>query len=444
MNSPADLPEMASMAPARILFVDDEPNILSSLRRLFRSQGYQVLTAESGKAGLAILETEAIDLIISDMRMPEMDGAQFLEHVRASWPDTIRLLLTGYSDIQSILAAINRGEIYRYITKPWDDNDIVLVVRHALERRVLEHEKKRLETLAQQQNEELKALNASLETKVSKRTAELTKANNAMVELNGKLKASFLTSIKVFSNVIEIRGGNLAGHSRRVADLARKIAVKMELAAPEVQEIFVAGLLHDIGKIAFSDDLLVMPVSLMKGEQLNLYRKHPVRAEQLLMPLDDLRGAATILRSQLERFDGEGSPDGLSGFNIPIGARILSIASDYDNLQIGTLVQRQLRSDEALPLILQARGKRYDPQIVNVFQEIISGKSTEMRHDIIIDARSLLPGMVISRDLLNHEGFLLLSAENKLNERLIRQIIDFETAGGAKLTIYIHPDRSPA
>jgi response regulator RpfG family c-di-GMP phosphodiesterase len=144
--------EPSRAKPARILCVDDEPNILSSLRRLFRPQGYQVFTAESGAEGLKLLEAEQVDVVISDMRMPEMDGARFLEQVRARWPDTLRMLLTGYADIQSILDAINRGEIYRYITKPWDDNDILLIVRHALERKALEVEKQRLEALTQEQN----------------------------------------------------------------------------------------------------------------------------------------------------------------------------------------------------------------------------------------------------------------------------------------------------
>src|ERR1039457_901732 len=127
MSEAAPLPDaqgIQAVQAARILCVDDEPNILSSLRRLFRANGYQVLLAEGGAAGLKVLEAESVDLVISDMRMPEMDGARFLEHVRSRWPDSIRLLLTGYADIQSILDAINRGEIYRYITKPWDDNDI--------------------------------------------------------------------------------------------------------------------------------------------------------------------------------------------------------------------------------------------------------------------------------------------------------------------------------
>ena len=127
-----------------LLLVDDEPGILSSLRRLLRPAGYKIHTAESGKAGLAILEQEPIDLVISDMRMPEMDGARFLEQVRSRWPATIRILLTGYADVTSTIDAINRGEIYRYIAKPWDDNDLMLIVRDALERRRLQGENDRL------------------------------------------------------------------------------------------------------------------------------------------------------------------------------------------------------------------------------------------------------------------------------------------------------------
>lgn len=441
--------------PAKILCVDDEPNILSSLRRLLRGQGYEIFLAEGGNAGLALLETEPIDLVISDMRMPEMDGAQFLERVRANWPDTIRLLLTGYADIQSILDAINRGEIYRYITKPWNDNDILLIVRHALERKELEREKLRLEEITRRQNEELRELNASLESKVLARTQELKSALDSLVSANDKLKINFLTSIKIFSSLIEMRDSALAGHSRRVADLARRIAAKMGLDGAETQEIFIAGLLHNIGKIAFSDDLLNMPVTTMSAENLGLYRKYPVRGEQLLMPLEDLRNTAKILRSQQERFDGEGYPDHSAGFNIPVGARILALASDYFNLQVGTLMPRKLRPEEAHTVIMQNSGKRYDPLVAKAFDELLHGASPSPRDgdsgkagenaisDKVVGTVDLRPGMVIARDLITREGFLLLSAEHVVDEKMIRQIRDFESAAnGPKLSICVRDDRS--
>lgn len=424
----------------KILCVDDEPNILSSLRRLFRSKGYQVLTALGGQEGLAVLEAEAVDLVISDMRMPVMDGAAFLAQVRVRWPDTIRLLLTGYSDVQSIIDAINRGEIYRYITKPWDDNDIVLVVKQALERKALEIEKKRLEELAHRQNEELKALNASLEAKVEERTAALKQAHDSLIHVNEKLKNSFLTSIKVFSNVIEMRGGKLVGHSRRVADLARKIAQNMGLDAREIQEIFVAGLLADIGKIGFSDELLDTPVSQLTGEKLGLFHKHTIRAEQLLMPLDDLQTTAKMLRYQHERFDGRGFPDGLVGEAIPLGARILSLASDYDNLQIGGLTPKRVHADDAQALIIHGAGNRYDEKVVAAFKQVFNG-GVEEADDQEVSARNLLPGMILSADVISKDGILLLPADHVLDEHIIEKLRLYDASGGGKLIVRVRANR---
>jgi response regulator RpfG family c-di-GMP phosphodiesterase len=416
MNSAVPLP--AETAVQTLLCVDDEPNILSSLRRLFRGKGYRVLTAESGAEGLQILEKEAVDLVISDMRMPEMDGARFLAKVRERWPDTIRLLLTGYSDIQSILDAINCGEIYRYITKPWDDNDMLLVVRHALERHALE-------ALARRQHEELVVLNHSLESKVEERTA--------------RLKNNFLTTIKILSSIVELRGSSLPGHARQVADLARKIAVQLKLEQKEVQDVFVAALLHDLGRIGFSDELLHTPVTLMQGEKLAQHRKHPLLAEHLLMPLNDLRGVATILRSQMERFDGNGHPDRLIGFAIPLGARILALAADYYNLQQGALVQRHRRTEEAKSLILDASGKRYDPAVVMAFRQVVDGgvATGEEPNGVELLSGELMPGMMLARDLVSRDGLMLLAADHVLDARMIQQVQDFEKKSGARLPIWV-------
>jgi response regulator RpfG family c-di-GMP phosphodiesterase len=116
-------PATETAEPVRVLAVDDEPSILSAIKRLFRGQGWEVLTATSGKEALALLEQEPVALVVSDMRMPEMDGAQFLEQVFVRWPDTKRILLTGYADATATIAAINRGKIWRYVAKPWNDDE---------------------------------------------------------------------------------------------------------------------------------------------------------------------------------------------------------------------------------------------------------------------------------------------------------------------------------
>ncbi|SFF83289.1 Response regulator c-di-GMP phosphodiesterase, RpfG family, contains REC and HD-GYP domains [Duganella sp. CF458] len=415
-----------------ILCVDDEPNILSSLRRLFRGKGYEVLTAISGAQGLDLLEQQPVDLVISDMRMPEMDGARFLAQVRERWPNTVRLLLTGYSDVQSIQDAINCGEIYRYITKPWDDNDILLIVRHALERHQLELEKQRLEALTLQQNEELKSLNTGLEQKVEERTRQL--------------KANFLTTIKILSSIAESRGTGQTGQTRQVADLARKMATQLKLDMNEVQDIFIAALLHDLGRIGFSDEMLRTPMTMLQGADLALFRKHPVSGAQLLMPLTDMAGVAAIVRHQMERFDGQGYPDRMAGFAIPIGSRILTLAIDYYNLQQGALVQRHLRPEEAKSLVMDGSGKRYDPAVVQAFRQVVDGgvRGAAESSDVELLSGELVPGMVLSRDVVSRDGLMLLASDHVLNDRMIQQLQDFEKKSGHRLPIWVQRSAAAA
>jgi response regulator RpfG family c-di-GMP phosphodiesterase len=426
--------ETPAEAPWRILCVDDEANILSALRRLFRQNGYQISIATSGAEGLQLLETQTFDLVISDMRMPEMDGARFLEQVFQRYPDTVRILLTGYADISSTIAAVNKGQIYRYVSKPWDDNELLLTVRQALDLKALQRDKLRLEALTARQNDELKALNLSLEEKVQARTQELALANE-------KLKGSFITSVKVFANLIELREGNLAGHSRRVADLGRKIANKLGLSPKEAQDVFLAGLLHDIGKIGLSDQLLAKAVTQMTGEDLGAYRKHPLKGEQALMALEDLRGAAKLIRSHHERFDGQGYPDALTGLGIPLGARILALANDFDGLQIGIVAPRRQSPEDAKKLIAEGRGKRYDPQVVDAFLGVLGGVEPERTAEVSISVADLKPGMALSRDLMTRDGVLLLAADYMLDANLIRQIRDYAASDGGTMNVFIRNDR---
>lgn len=174
----------------QILFVDDERAILSSLRRLFRSSNYEIHVACSGAEGIELLEKNDIDLVVSDMQMPKMDGAALLSIVAERWPSTERMLLTGHSDLSSAIEAINQGKISRYLTKPWDDSEIATCVEQALQKKRLVEEKERLERLTVKQNEELLELNESLEEKVKLRTREIETAQSKITEQAEKLLES--------------------------------------------------------------------------------------------------------------------------------------------------------------------------------------------------------------------------------------------------------------
>jgi response regulator RpfG family c-di-GMP phosphodiesterase len=430
----------ASATQPTLLFVDDEPGILSSLKRLFRPHGYRILTAGSGAEGLQLLEHEAVDLVVSDMRMPEMDGAKFLEAVRARWPEVIRILLTGYADIGSTVSAINRGEVYRYIAKPWDDNDIVLIVRKALERAALERENRRLAALIQRQNDELRELNAGLEDKVTQRTAELGQINAFLNLANDELKRNFMVSIKMFSSLIEMREGAVGGHSRRVAELARQLASRMGLDAGAQRDLFLAGLLHDVGKIGFPDALLARPVSRMSGEDQARYRRHPVAGEAALMPLAELQQVARIVRSHHERHDGLGFPDGLAGADIPLGARLLSAVNDFDALQTGALAEKRLHAQEARDSLIAGRGRRYDPEVVDALVEMLAQAAPTLVRERVVAAPDLHTGMVLAQDLLSPAGTLLLAADYVLDAKLVRHIQDFARREGALLQLHVRTD----
>lgn len=425
----------ADEVPAwRVLCVDDEANILSALRRLFRPCGYVVTVAASGEEGLAILDQAPFDLVISDMRMPGMSGAQFLEEVSTRWPDTMRLLLTGYADIDSTIDAVNKGRIFHYVSKPWDDKALLLIVRHALERKQLERDKARLEALTAQQNEELKDVNASLELKVMERTVGLRKANE-------HIKASFITSIKVFANLIELREGAIGGHSRRVAELARKLAKRAGMDAAAVQDVFLAGLLHDIGKIGLPDTLLSRAVAEMSGPELLRYRKHPQAGEHALMALSELAQAARLVRSHHERFDGKGYPDGLAGEQIPLGARIVAVANDYDGLQIGTLAARKRTAREALELLEAGRGRSYDPGVLDLFLEVVAESERNDLKEVGLSVARLMPGMILSRDLVTRQGYLLLATDFVLTAGIIRQIQEYASQEGLEgLVIHVRDE----
>jgi response regulator RpfG family c-di-GMP phosphodiesterase len=426
-----------------LLFVDDEPSILSSLRRLFRPLGYRILTAESGAQGLEVLEKEAVDLVVSDMRMPEMDGAKFLEKVRGRWPAVVRILLTGYADIASTIAAINRGEIYRYVAKPWDDNAIVLTVRDALERKRLEAENARLTELTRRQNDELKALNAGLEEKVAQRTAELRQTVAFLDQAHGELKKSVLAIVRVFSGLIELRGGKLAGHSRRVAEHARALALHLGLEDAMVQDIVLAALLHDIGKIALPDALIEKAFNTLPSEARAEVAKHPVKGAMLLMGVERMHGVAALVRHHHECFDGSGFPDRLAGLAIPLGARILAVANDYDALQMGTLVARPLRASEALAFIVDNRGKRYDPTVVDAFAAIVADSLKEEVIEVPTRPATLRPGMALARDLVHKDGYLLLAKGQLLDASVIEQLQKIEATEGQTLTLYIRQERKP-
>jgi response regulator RpfG family c-di-GMP phosphodiesterase len=163
-----------------LLCIDDEPNILNALKRLLRKENFRLLTATSGKEGLQCLAENEVHVVVSDQRMPEMNGTEFLKEVKTRYPDIIRIILTGYTDVDSISEAINEGHIYKFFLKPWNDQNLKLEIRQALEQHALMQDNRWLHDQVLQQNEELKKINENLEEIVLERTQRLELQNNAL------------------------------------------------------------------------------------------------------------------------------------------------------------------------------------------------------------------------------------------------------------------------
>lgn len=435
---PTSLPtSLPTPEPRTVLCVDDEPHVLSALRRALRMPGLVVHIASGGPEALALLAQQPVNLVISDMRMPGMNGTELLAQVQQRHPDIVRVVLTGQADLGDTIAAINRGSIFRYLQKPWDDVELRQVVAQGLERQALEQERLRLLALTQQQNQALSDANALLEQRVAERTAALAGAID-------RLKQTHITSIQVFSNLLEQRSGRLLGHGRRVADMARRIGQAMGLADDALQELRLAGLLHDIGLIGLPDHVLQRPAARLTGEDLALYRQHPAAGESYLMALDEMQGVSAVIRAHHERHDGMGFPDGCSGPGIPLGSRILAVADSYDSLQHNLVVDTAATPAQARTLIRHSRGTQFDPEVVDVFLHITETERPRHAGDLHLNTSQLKPGMVLASDLISTQGLLMLTPGQRLNAALIQRIREFEAREGGQLVLNIRPGSAEA
>ena len=408
MNDMVDLPKV------KVLFLDDEENILSSLKRLMMDEEVDVLTANSGRDALELLKEHAdVALIVSDQRMPGMTGVEFLMEARLIAPEALRILLTGYADINATIDAINKGGASRYITKPWNDDEILQVIRDAVQKYLLLKENRRLTEIVTRQNEELTEWNGRLKSRVLEQTAQMRRQNEELHLLNERLSNSFSGTIEAFASLIELRDREGRNHARNVAVLAAGMAIELQLSREETESVRVAGTLHDIGKIGIPDRYIALDAIDHEGEGSEDYRQHPVRGQAALDMVEDLRDAGLLIRHHHEHFNGTGFPDRLSGDAIPLGARIIAMADFAD--RAASRSRRSAAAGHAEAMVKSELGTRFDPSLFahlikplkTLYAEIrMPGRRVEEE----VDPRELLTGMILARDLFSGTGLLLLSA----------------------------------
>jgi response regulator RpfG family c-di-GMP phosphodiesterase len=427
-----------------LLLVDDEESITKSLQRTFRKEGYEICTATSGQEGLKRLkETEKpFSLIISDQRMPEMTGAQFLEKAKTIFPNAMRILLTGYSDIDAIVDAVNKGEIHRYLTKPWNDNDLLLQVRQSLEQYELVMENRRLVALTKRQNNKLRNLNKNLEEKVAERSREIVERNKELSRLNQELESSLYNTVRAFASLIEGHNPLLAGHGRRVSVMSRELSQLLDLSEEDITTIEIAALLHDMGKLGFPTKLLEYQESKWTQEERTSFRNHPQVGQATVQFIDKLEHVGLLIRGHHEQYDGQGYPDQLAEDDIPLGAKIIAVTDAYDkivNLKVdmaksikevakqSKVTQDHLTQDDVLQkaaiLHMKQNGfTRYDPDIVKVFLKLLKTRGITYGWEKKSSIDDLKEGMVLSRALYSSSGRFLLPHDTTLTADYISKL----------------------
>ncbi|VVN99788.1 HD domain-containing phosphohydrolase [Pseudomonas fluorescens] len=425
----------------KVLLVDDEESILNSLRRLLRSQPYDVLLANSGAQALEIMAQQSIDLVMTDARMAGMDGATLLAEIHQRHPSTTRILLTGYADLAMIIKAINEGQIHRYISKPWNDEEMLLTLRQSLAHQHSERERQRLEQLTRQQNDQLKLLNTTLEKRVVARTAELQQTADMLDLAYEELKHSYVTGTEVFSLLANLRLPKAKQTNRQIIELVRVYCQSHDLDEASSRDLTMAAALYNIGKLSWSDSMMTAPADLLYHTDRERYRGYPKQSESLLMTLEPMKDAARLILHHQERWDGSGFPDHLKGEAIPLGSRLLKLAVDFIELQRGLILERQMNSDEALVFIRKYAGKLYDPEMVEDFVQVCAAYLSDVTVGDplvkVLGTHDLAPGMVLARNLNADNGMLLLNAGKALNGPLVDKLIAFEAMEGAKYSVFV-------
>ena len=336
----------AATPPARILIVDDDRHIRELVRRLLERSGYACTTAESGQQAQQVLAAQVFELLICDLQMPGESGLDVISSVRATYPDTAAIMVTGVDDERLAGHALALGA-YGYVVKPFSSTDLAIQVLNALRRRQLEiaqrHERERLEQM------------------VEVRTGELRHAID-------NLKRSEEETVRRLAAAVEARDHETAEHIERVGEYSGLVASWLGLPADHCELIRRSSTLHDVGKIGVADEILLKPGPLTPSERAEMQRHAKIGHDILSgSKLDLLELAATIAWTHHERVDGGGYPRGLAGSEIPLEGRIVAVVDVYDALTSDRPYRGAMSHEKALALMAEGKGTQFDAIVLDAF-----------------------------------------------------------------------------
>jgi len=335
-------------APISVLVVDDEEPIRNALKKFLTQQGYDVVTASTGDDALRVVQRQKVSVILLDVRMPGKSGIDLVPQVLELEPSAAILMLTAVNDATTAALCMQRGAM-DYLTKPIDLSDLARAILRAVRRR---------DSQIEQAN-----LNQWLKEEVAVRTAELRRER-------AKLERLSVATLEALVNALEAKDPFIRGHSTRVADLGALIAGEMGQGDEEVEQVRMAGRLHDIGKIGIREEILTKegPLTADEYEQV---KQHVVVGSQILAPLTHLGPVINFVRSHHERWDGQGYPDRLRADEIPLGARVLAAAEIFDALTTARPYQEKMPPDVAIERMKDLAGSVLDPMVYRALETAV-------------------------------------------------------------------------
>lgn len=316
----------------KILLLDDEENNLAFMARCLHNEPYDIVKYSNPIEALSLIQKgQHFDIILSDHKMPGMDGIEFFEKVGKIDPESMRVLVTAYSDADILMGSINTAKVYRYIKKPYKPDELVITVKAAVD------------------------------------FLEVKENNKSLVT---DLKDLFSGTIKAIVEALDAKDSFTLGRSRRVTFYALKMGEKLGLSKYLIGELELAGLLHDIGMIGVSDEILYKTDKL-SSEEYEEIKKHVNHGVKILEDIEQLTEVVDVIRHHHEHYDGSGYPDGLKGDEIPLLSRIISITDAYDSMTSNRVYRKSLTSQEAVDVINSMSGKQFDPELTQVFISIL-------------------------------------------------------------------------
>ena len=401
--------------PAAILLVDDDPGILETLGEQLKWAGYDVTACDSPAAALKELEHKRFATVISDQKMPGMTGLEFLARARVLQPSASRILITGVLALDTAVGAINQGEIFRFLAKPWARAELLATLENAVQRHHLieANEKLRIEGL--ELNRRLEHANADLLGKV----AQLTSQKDALDKAHEALKENFEHSLGLCYRIINTFYPLLGTRTKAVVEICRKMSESTVFSAEERHVLMTSSWLHDIGLVGVKREILYKffnnPDECTQDDLIMIHQ-HPAYGQTLAAFVDRLTTVGATIRAHHERFDGGGYPDGLAGQSIPWTGRCLAVAVAY--------VESGLNREEAGDFILRQSGTALDPEAVRLFFKATGVASLPLQvRELLLD--ELRPGMKLAKGIYSPAGLLLIADGQELTPPIISKIKNY-------------------